>query len=165
MAEWLYGALLLAWIVAQIGLDRRHRRAGRNGRAVFPAWAGLIGLPVAFLTIVCREWAHVETQFQLDHYWMHRFVQVFTYGIIVSYLSAAVWPGEQLLAAVKHLEDTEVQLRAARKWVQICHEMIAKGESASLADAEAAVERWTRERDKALEKAEQLGYRARFRRV
>jgi hypothetical protein len=164
LAYWLYVSLLVVWILKYISLIRRQRGKARFVPAL-PAWAGLVGLPIVFLTIAFYEGAHVESGIHLEHYWRDRFSQIFMYGLIVTRLSWGIWPGKDLLAAFDALEATEVQLRAARKWVQGCRETIATGVPAPLADAEAEVERWTRERDKALAKAEQLGYRARFRRA
>ena len=165
VAFWLWAVLVLAFVVTKSILDRRRRRSTPHARSVFPVRGGLIALPVAFLVIVFYEWAYVESPSDLDRYWSHRLVRVFSDLLIVRYLSSGLWPGEELLAAFNHLEATEVQLRAAQKWVKGCHEMIALGVPSPLADAEAEVERWTRERDKALAQAEQFGYRARFRRA
>lgn len=161
LAQLFYAAVLFTLIGVRIYFRRRQSPASPYSHELLPAWLGLIGLPITFVAILFFEWTYVESAFQLRNYWLHRFSLIWLYCMIVGNLASGFWP-VQALKAFERLQGVEEQLRAAQKWVKGCHEMIALGVPSPLADAEANVERWTRERDKALEEAEQFGYRARF---
>ena len=61
------------------------------------------------------------------------------------------------------LSFAESQLRTNEQWVVSCREWIAKGVPSPLDDALQLVGKWTVERDSALARLKELGYRARFR--
>jgi hypothetical protein len=69
----------------------------------------------------------------------------------------------RMLLTFSELTALEARLRAARQFVDGCHDMIAKGVPSPLADAEAELDRVSRERDTARARLHALGYRARLR--
>jgi len=100
--------------------------------------------------------------------WVSRYsalIQVFLYTNLLTDLCASLWPSRKLLQALAELQVFEGRLKASQKWVDGCHEMIAKGVPSPLREAEAQVEHWTRARDAARERVHALGYRARFRQI
>lgn len=146
VGQGFFTAVLVTLIGVRIYFRRRQSPASPYSHQVLPAWLGLVGVPITFVAILFYEWTYVESAFQLRNYWLLRFTFIWLYCMVVGNLSSGFWP-VQALKAFEHLQGVEEQLRAAQKWVNGCHEMIARGVPSPLAEAEAELERWMRERD------------------
>jgi hypothetical protein len=132
-----------------------------------PAWAGAVLLPCLLVAVASAAWGDLlgltRGYDPILPDWTYVLVRAVIYVSIVSELSSSLWPGRRMLQAFGALEFAEQQITSNQRWVEGCHEMIAKGVASPLGEAQAQVEHWTRERDAARERLHALGYRARFR--
>jgi hypothetical protein len=165
IATWAYGAFAVLLYPALLWLGRR-QSSSEIGFPLAPAgppWA-VVFLPAFFAIVVALEWGNWgdPTPRNRDWEWVWTILRTYLHGVMAAYLAAAVLPGRRLLRALMLLNGVEEQLKAAEKWVAGCHEMIALGVPSPLAEAQAELQKWQRERDEALARVQQLGYRARF---
>jgi hypothetical protein len=152
-------ACVLATLVMKFVLLRGQR--WDHGRPALPSWAGLMLLPVFFGSIVLCAWGN-WAGFTQGPIWVRLFIWAFIFGAEIADLSSAFWPGRGMLQAIGRLSWAEAQIKTARQWVEGCHTMIEKGIPSPLAEAQAQVDRFSRDRESALAELQQLGYRARF---
>jgi hypothetical protein len=168
IATWAYAAFVMLLYPALLWMGRRQSSSetGFPLAPAAPAW-GVVFLPAFFAIVVALEWSDWgdSTPHDRDWEWMSTLARTYIHGVIAAYLSAAVLPGRRLLRALMLLNGIEEQLKAAEKWVAGCHEMIALGVPSPLAEAEADLQKWQRERDVAFARVQQFGYRTRFTRA
>lgn len=164
VGSWLSPLLLLAIMSSRLILLIRQLPPRDFGRPLYPAWLAGTALLVFFVSIVMFQWVaeRAPTPLETQLWGLRWFNEFYACGMTSAWLLSDLWPSQRLLQALMHLQAIEGQLGSARAWVTGCHEMIALGVPSPLAEAEALVARWTRERDAARARVEQLGYRARF---
>lgn len=163
-------AVIVACYGVSVVADYHGRRRGHVDRLPprFPAVAGTILLPVLFAGIVLTSWGFWSElrnagQSTPLYLWSQALLYLFFSGSTLAQISSGFWPGQRMLQALGRLAWVEDQMKWAQLWVDGCNTMIAQGVPSPLAEAQAEVGRWSRERDEALEKLRRLGYRARFR--
>ena len=84
-------------------------------------------------------------------------------GVVLSPLLVVVVVVTEWTNTSTELTGSSLQrIKWAQRWVDGCNTMIAQGVPSPLAEAEAQVDRWSRDRETALSRLQQLGYRARF---
>ena len=164
--------LVLAWVplfLAFLVVLWRIRSGSPFGtQPPYPAWAALTMLPFWFLLLTILVWAidWSPPESSILPGWLGYVPPVYNlylFGLVAVGLASGLFPGRQMLFTFSELTALEAQLRSARQFVDGCHDMIAKGVSSPLADAEAALTRLTRERDATRARLQAMGYRARFR--
>lgn len=159
---WTIGAFVVAFFVSKVLFWRRQRQTPGFSGTIFPAWAGLALLPILFVGIALTVWGDWAFWTGVPIPGLRLFFYAWTYGMLAGELSAAFWPGQQMLQAFGRLAWTESQVKSARTWVEGCNTMIAQGVPSPLAEAQAQFNQWSREREAAFAQLQQLGYRARF---
>lgn len=95
--------------------------------------------------------------------WINACWNVFYQGFAAGILSAAFWPRRRLLQTLVRIKAVEAALASARTWVDGCRTMIAKGVPSPLDEAQANVDRLSKEREDVMAQLQGLGYRVRFR--
>src|SRR5687768_11813304 len=134
----------------------------------YPAWAAFTMLPIWFVLVTIPVWA-VDWSTPASSIlpgrlgYLAPLHNLFWFGVVAVGLAGALLPGRRFLFTLSHLTVLEQRTRSAQQLVDGCHDMIAKGVSSPLADAEAALTRLTRERDTTRARFRAMGYRARFR--
>jgi hypothetical protein len=127
-------------------------------------------LPLLFALMAGFEWGLWSDPFTADSssrlpHWMRRLNYLYFYALLLVKVSGDFWPGRRILQAIARFEGAESQVKNAQLWVEGCRTMIAQGVPSPMAEAQAEVDRWARERDRALADLQALGYRARLTRT
>jgi hypothetical protein len=151
-------AVMLAYFVLQFRASRRRPPTAAFGSV--PAEAAIVMLPLLF---VFQTLLFAILPFDDIGPWWNAILLVLVWWNIATQLMSSLLPGQRLLQEFATLAGAEGQLAMNQRWVEGCHEMIAKGVPSPLEDALAQVGRWTIERDAARERLRTLGYNARFR--
>jgi hypothetical protein len=163
-SSWLLVALLLAFFAV---LARTRTRPWYGPHPPYPAWVAVTLLPAFFLLMTMLVWSGLfaPAESRVLPAWMSDLSYAYYWGVVgwvAQGLCAGLMPGRQLLFEFSHLAGVEEQLKIAQRLVDGCHEWIARGVPSPLAQADAEVARWTRERDAIRERLHAMGYRARF---
>jgi hypothetical protein len=161
-------SFLLVLVIVKLVATIRHARRPHPKplRPRLPAWIAGLLMPCFFGVMVCAAWGDLLSPASYPGSpppWLDVLVRGYAYLMVLTDLTYSFWPGRMLLQELQTLDAAEGWLRMNQNWVRSCHEWIAKGVPSPLADAEAQVEHWTRERDKVRERITALGYRSRFR--
>lgn len=158
---WARALSVLGWLTVEVVCWVRRRSQPGPFPRPFPVLAGLILLPLFFVG-AALAWYGSEPAGSIPS-WVLFLNRTYVSAIGSARMSSGFWPGRDMLRALQHLAGVEEQVKGAESWVEGCHTMIAQGVPSPLDAAQANLDRWTHERDEALERVRHMGYRARFR--